>query len=323
MEDVRRCGGENFAAARNDVRQALSLHASGRYVLPSKIPIAPSDHADGNRTHYIVMPAYLGGEVQMAGMKWVRVGKTDGTAPSITSVFLLVDHNSGDPVAMMDATLLTGVRTAAVTTVAAQELANPDAKVLGIIGAGVQGRMHLQALQAAFPNLTEIRIYSRRQENASKAADEFLGNFQGRMIAVHDAEEAVRDSDLVVSATTADAPVIRKEWLKDGVFYAQIGGHECTFEAVEAFDKIFVDDWEQLLHRGVQTLAVMAKQNKWKESDLHGTLGERLTGNVSGRMSNREKIMFSSIGLGIVDIAIAVRIYRTAVAKHIGFRLPL
>lgn len=323
LEDVKRCGADDFAAARNDVRHALSLHAAEQCVLPAKVTITPPMRESGSGMHYIAMPAYLGGNVQMAGVKWVRAGKTDGSSPSITSLFLLVDHDSGDPVAVMDATLLTGIRTAAATMVAAEELANPHAEVFAMIGAGAQGRMHLQAMQYSLPNLKEIRIYNRTYEKARQLVDELGGGFHGRFMAVHDPEEAVRGADVVVSATTTNAPIIQEDWWKDGVFYAQVGGHECTFEAISAFDKIYVDDWRQLQQRGVQTLSVMAQQGQWSESGLHGTLGERLLGRISGRDSNREKIMFSSIGLGIMDIAISARIYRTAIAEHIGYRLPL
>ncbi|WP_248925023.1 ornithine cyclodeaminase family protein [Paenibacillus hamazuiensis] len=321
-DDVRRCGGGDFAAVQGDVRHAFALHAQGEHVLPAKVQLAQADRNNGSRTHYIVMPAFLGGDVQMAGMKWVRVGKPESASPAITSLMLLADHSSGEPAAIIDATWLNGIRTAAVTAVAALELANPESTVLAIVGSGAQGKAHLRYLPAVFPRLREIRIYSRRYENARYAAEEIGGGFRDRIVAVRHAEEAVRDADIVVSATTASEPVIREEWLKEGVFYAQIGSHECTFEAVAAFDKIVVDDWQQQLHRGVQTLAVMARLGKWSERDLHGTLGERLTGRIPGRESEHEKIMFGGIGLGIVDIAIAARLYQTALKERIGLRLP-
>jgi ornithine cyclodeaminase len=187
----------------------------------------------------------------------------------------------------------------------------------------MQSRMHLQALTHSFPRLKEIRICGRRQEKARHLTDEYGNRFKGRALAVRDAETAVRGADIVVTATTTDKPIIEKDWLKDGVFYAQIGSHECTFEAAAAFDRIYVDDWQQLLRRGVQTLAIMANQGLWSEERLTGTLGERLLGKVPGRESKREKIMFSSIGLGVTDIVMASRIYRTAVAKRIGNKVPL
>lgn len=322
-EDVRCCGGDDFRVARTDVRSALSIHTKGQSVQPPKVSIRPN-YRGQSEPNYIAMPAFLGGDYNMAGVKWVNVGKMGAcsTRPAITSLILLNDVETALPAAIVEGTLLTGVRTAAVTALATELLANPDAQVLAIVGAGWQGRMHLQALSEVLPNLKEIRVYSRTFSKSKKLTEEFCQQIQCRLIAVSDAENAVRGADVVVSATSAEAPIIQGNWLKEGVFYAQIGTHECTFDAVRSFDKVLVDDWEQVLQRGVQTLAVMARQGEWSSAGLDGTLGQLINGVVPGRESVKEKIMFSGIGLGVVDLAIATRVYREAVRRGIGNRLP-
>ncbi|MEW9699204.1 hypothetical protein [Paenibacillus sp. SI8] len=325
MEDVRACNGEDASAARADVSKALAIHAGGETALPPKITLSPPFGEQEHSSHYVVMPAYVGGDVQMAGVKWVSVGQEcdSSSIPAIPSLILLVNHGNGRPIAIMDGTLLTGIRTAAVTAVAAKALANPQAEVLGLIGAGFQSRMHLQSLMEVLPCLKEIRIYNRTHLKAQELAACYSTQFHGSIRAVRQAEAAVQGADVVVSATSSLTPIIQQAWLKEGVFYAQVGTHECTFEAVHDFNKIYVDDWEQILRRGVQTLAMMASHGQWDGSRLHGTLGDYLNGQISGRESASEKIMFSGIGLGVTDICMAERIYRTAVAKGIGNKLPL
>lgn len=138
------------------------------------------------------------------------------------------------------------------------------------------------------------------------------------IIVTEGAQEAVMESDIVVTATSTNEPIVQAEWLKRGVLYVQVGRHEITFEAVQRFDKIFVDDWQQIRQRGVQTLALMEQEGRWRSSCLHGTLGQRLLGAIVGRESDSERIMVSTIGLGVVDLAIAARIYEQAVAQGIG-----
>ncbi|WP_282939181.1 ornithine cyclodeaminase family protein [Paenibacillus sp. RC67] len=311
-------------AALEDVRRALLCHGQGETILPPKMTLSHSfdkqtGPSSGSLPHYVAMPAYLGGNVPYAGFKWVSVGHPHtADQPDITAIIVIQSPQSSYPAAIMDGTLITSIRSAAVTAVAVQELARPDAQVLGIIGTGAQGAKHLQLLSQALPKLKQIRLYNRSRDKAVELATRWKDQVKTEIIVTEGAQEAVMESDIVVTATSTNEPIVQAEWLKRGVLYVQVGRHEITFEAVQRFDKIFVDDWQQIRQRGVQTLALMEQEGRWRSSCLHGTLGQRLLGAIVGRESDSERIMVSTIGLGVVDLAIAARIYEQAVAQGIG-----
>ncbi|WP_051620500.1 ornithine cyclodeaminase family protein [Paenibacillus sp. UNC451MF] len=323
--DVAASGGHDWIAALEDVRRAFQCHAREDSVLPPKVTL-PIPYAEkigpssGPLPHYVAMPAYLGGNIPYAGFKWVSVGHPyQVDQPDITAVIVIQSPDSGYPAAIMDGTLITAIRTAAVTAVAAQELAPPYAEVLGIIGAGAQGAMHLRLLPQVLPKLKQIRLYNRSRSKAEELASRMKNEVKAEIVVTGQAQEAVVESDILVTATSSSGePIVHGEWLKEGVLYVQVGRHEIAFEAVRQFDKILVDDWEQIRHRGVQTLALMEQEGEWRCSCLHGTLGQRLLGRIVGRESASERIMFSSIGLGVTDLAIAARIYEQATARGIG-----
>lgn len=322
--DVKTCEATHWDKAGEEIKKALLAHDEGKTVQPSKINLAPQCQKE-NETHYVGMPSFIGGSVQMAGMKWVNVRgiKDNMPVPTVTALLILNDQKRGIPAAILEATWLTAMRTAVCTAIAAYYLANRHSKVLTIIGAGVQGEMHIHAMKHYFLEIEEIRIYNRTAEKAQHLASKIQRKYSIPVRVCENPETAVRDGDIIVSATNSKDPIIEKEWLKQGVFYAQVGMNECTFDAVRYFNRVYVDDWEQIIQRGVQTLAIMKKAGEFSENDIAGSLGQIINKKIMGRTHQDERIMFSNIGLGILDVAIGWRIYNEALQRGIGHKLPL
>jgi ornithine cyclodeaminase len=223
----------------------------------------------------------------------------------------------------MDGTLISAMRTGANSGVAAKYLANHDSSVLGLIGAGVQNRTQLLALSQVLTNLNVIKIYDLNQERANNFVEEMSSFVSVPIIAVSSAEEAVKNSDVFVTATVTKKPIVQSEWVKNGSFYIHVGSHECEFDVIHQSDKVVVDDWEELKHRGVETICLMYAQGEFKDNDIYAELGEIVNGKKKGRENANEKIYFNSVGMGIEDIAVAKTIYEEAITKNIGRELPL
>jgi alanine dehydrogenase len=198
----------------------------------------------------------------------------------------------------MDGTLITEVRTAAVSAVATEHLAKPDASVLAIIGSGVQARSHLEALRLV-RNLGEVRVWSPRH------AEEFAREHD--VDAVASAEVAVRGADVVVTATTSSTPVLQGEWLSAGVHINAVGAPR--------------PDWRELddgvLHRA--RAYVDSREAAQRESgdisaagEVFAEIGEVAAGTKPGRQDHEEITLFKSLGLAVEDVATAELIYRKA-----------
>ena len=217
--------------------------------------------------------------------------------PTHMATILLVDPETGAPLAIMDGRLITEMRTAAVSAVATKLLASPDAKVLAILGSGVQARSHLEALRLV-RNFDTIRIWGRTMTKAERLAEEIGGQAMS-------AEEAVRGADVVVTATNSNTSVLRGEWLKAGAHVNAVGA--CRPDWRELDDNamknvVFVDSREAAMKESGDILLSGAQ--------IYAELGEALAGKHSPR--ENETTIFKSLGMAVEDIAAALLVYRAA-----------
>jgi thiomorpholine-carboxylate dehydrogenase len=215
--------------------------------------------------------------------------------PTHMATIFLVDPQTGTPLAIMDGRLITEMRTAAVSAAAAKLLASPDAKVLAILGSGVQALSHVEALRLV-RQFEEIRVWSPTREHAER----FAADIGGKSMA---AEDAVRGADVVVTATNSKAPVLKGSWLKPG----------CHVNAVGACRP----DWRELDDAAMANVVfVDSREGAAKESGdiilshaaIHAELGEALAGKVPSRAN--ETTIFKSLGMAVEDIAAAMLVYR-------------
>lgn len=288
----------------------------GRIEMPPKPGIHPG-HAD-NFIH--AMPAYIPA-LHAAGVKWVS-GYPENYRrglPYITGLLILNEPDTGLPIAVMDCTWITAMRTAAATAVAARRLARPESAVLGMLGCGVQGRTHVEALNVHFP-LAQVRAYDTRPEVARSFAADMAAQF-GLDVQVVDAPQtAVSGCDLVVTAgpiLKRPHATIRADWLEPGAFASLVDFDSYWHaDALAQVDKFCTDDVPQLEHY---------RQAGYFQTipPIYADLGDLVAGKLPGRETPHERTMAANLGLAMDDMAVAPTIYRQAVAQGLGTWLPL
>ena len=218
--------------------------------------------------------------------------------PTHMATIFLIDPETGTPLAIMDGRLITEMRTAAVSAAATKLLASPDANILAILGSGVQARSHVEALRLV-RRFKEIRVWSPTLEHAKRFAQEIGGTAMP-------GEEAVRDADVIVTATSSKTPVLNGDWLKPGCHVNAIGA--CRPDWRELDDKamqhsiVFVDSREGAMKESGDVILSGAK--------IYAELGEALAGKVPSRAN--ETTIFKSLGMAVEDIAAAMLVYQSA-----------
>lgn len=289
---------------------------AGRVEMPAKIGVHP---APDDFLH--AMPAYVDAP-RSAGIKWVgNFLRNPGRGlPTISGLIVLNDPETGLPMAVMDCTWITAKRTGAASAVAAKYLARPDAEVLAIIGCGVQGRSHLEAMLVQFPGIVRVEAYDRAEANLLRFVQEMHAAYGVQVIAAPDCEHAVRGADIIVTATEIrkhSAPVIRPEWIRPGAFCMPVDFDSLfTPEAIRAMDLFYSDDAPQM--EWYRTLGYFQTAPR-----VQGDLGEVVAGEKPGRTGREQRTMAMHLGLAIEDVATAVRVYQRAAAQGVGTRLPL
>ncbi len=318
--------GVSMQTALEAVEDAFRLHHLGQVNLPYKIVL---DLGERERGRGNAMPAYVGGQYDVFGIKWIAgfpKNPIDHGLPRGTGLFILNDAWKGIPLAVMDCTLLSAMRTGAVTGVGAKYLARPDSRSVAMIGAGVQARTQLEALTIVLPGLKEVRAYDIRRETAEDFAADMNGRFgaEGPSVrAVGSPEEAIREADIVVTVTVADEPIVKDRWMKRGSFFAAVGSYqEEEFEVVTNSDKIVVDGIDHVLHRETPVIALMIEQGKIRREDIL-EMGAVVCGDQPGRTDPEERVFFSPIGMAIEDVCLCHRVYQLAREKGVGTPLGL
>ena len=217
--------------------------------------------------------------------------------PTHMATIFLVDPQTGTPLAIMDGRLITEMRTAAVSAAATKLLASPDAKVLAILGSGVQARSHVEALRLV-RQFEEIRVWSPTLEHAKRFAQEIGATAMS-------VEEAVRDADVIVTVTSSKTPVLKGDWLKPGCHVNAIGACRPDWRELddEAMQKnvVFVDSREGAMRESGDVILSGAK--------IYAELGEALAGKVPARAN--ETTIFKSLGMAVEDIAAAMLVYHS------------
>ena len=269
---------------------ALADLSSGKVVQPMRVMVPIADHAG----FLGLMPAYGGA----LGAKLVTFYPNNQGVPTHHAVIVLFRPETGEPLVTMGGRLITEMRTAAVSAVATKCLARPEASVLGILGAGVQARSHLEALRLV-RTFREIRVWSPRNARA------FAKQFGIRAAA--SAAEAVRGADVVVVATTSQTPVLLGEWLSAGTHVNAVGAPRPTWreldDAVLRAARIYVESREAATRESGDVIAA---------GRVDAEIGEVVTGAKRGRESAGEVTLFKSVGVAIEDVATADLVYRKA-----------
>jgi len=269
-----------------------------------------------------LMPAYIAERTPCYGLKVICVfpGNAAKGLDAHQGGVLLFSSEDGRLLAMMNGSAITGIRTAAVSGAATRALARKDASVLAIIGSGVQARTHLAAMAAVRP-LRLARVASRQFENARRFCREMAPAVPFPIEAVERVEDAVRGADVIVTATTASEPVVRREWLSPGTHVNAVGAsqphkRELDTATIKAAS-LFVDRRESALKESGDYL-IAAREADLGPDHIRAELGEVLIGAKPGRRSNGEITCFKSLGLAAEDVAAAEYLYRVAQTQKVG-----
>ena len=272
------------------------------------------------------LPATLLDE-QICGVKWVSVFPQNPkrfNEQNLSAIFVLSEIEKGFPVAVMEGTLASNIRVAAIGGIAAKHLARKESQSIGFIGAGEQAKMHLMAMKVVRPSLKECRVAARTVAEEQQFIAELsplLPDMSFISCETH-ARNAIKDADILVTATSAQAPLLKAEWVKPGAFYSHIGGWEDEYAVAQQSDKVVCDDWETVTHR-TQTLSRMYNEGLLSSNDIHADLHELVSGHKKGRETEDERIYFNAVGLAYIDVALALAMFRRAQSAHIGQSLNL
>jgi len=238
----------------------------------------------------------------------------------------LFDGETGVPTAILDASAVTAVRTAAVTAVATAALARPDAATLAVLGAGVQGKAHVRAL-AGVRVFERVRVYAPTTAHADETAEAATAAGLAGVTVAASAQEALRDADVVVTATSAREPVLRREWLKPGAHLNAVGASSPQNREIDtatvAASALFCDSRESLRNEAGEFRLAIAEGLISGDEHVRAELGEVLAGTAAGRRDADELTMFRSLGLAVEDLAAAQVAVAAAARKGLGMAVEL
>lgn len=303
------------------VEQGLDAQGRGQAVIEPRMHLVPEADYPG---HFNVLRGYVR-PLALAGVKVVGdyYRNYEVGLPSELAVLNLFDPKTGAPVAIIDASDITDMRTGAVTAIGARHLARRDAKVLGHIGARGTSYWNVRLLDSIF-HFDEIRVHSRRPESREAFAAR-LERDLGRPVAVTtDWESCVRGADIVVEASRLDKPqpLLKTEWIKPGACVIPYGTNSAVeLTLTDIMNKIVMDDWGQAKAGPFGALRAHVDSGRLSERNLHAELGQIVAGLKPGRERDDETNLFWHRGLSLSDIALGAAMLAKAQKMGLGQRL--
>lgn len=309
-----------------DVEHVFREHVQGRVVTPVRTAI---DHPKYEGTS-LFMPSYLESDDYVA-VKVISIfpHNHEHGINALQSVILLTEAKTGQHVAMMDASLLTVMRTGASSGVATKYMAKEDARSCAVLGCGAQSIGQIQAVMEV-RSLSEIYLYNRTRAKADEMKEKLHSlypNWQGEIVVVEDANQAVEHADIVICSTKATTPLFDGNRLKPGAHINAIGAflphmQEVDLTTLQRSGKVVVDTLEGAEHEAGDLLIPISR-GEWSFDHLHAEIGEILIGKKSGRDSAEEITLYKSVGIAYLDTAVAKTVYERAKAAGLGTEIRL
>jgi len=294
------------------VEAAFLAHGRGETQMPPKVYLA-LDAFDGDLR---AMPAYVAGA---AGVKWVNSHPHNPERhglPAVMGLYILSDPATAFPLAIMDATLITAMRTGAAAAIASKHLARPGARTLGLVGCGVQARYLLDAHRATFGSTLEVLA----ADVSVEASERFARESGGRAVSIEEASGC----DIVCTATPCRAPVVSRAWVRPGAHLNAMGadahGKQELDPAILRDGRVVIDDWAQATESG--EVNVPLHEGTLSRDAIHATLGEVIAGKRPGR-EHADITVFDSTGLAVQDAAVARVVYAAARERGAGAAFDL
>jgi alanine dehydrogenase len=304
------------------LEQAHAQYSTGNAVMPVRL-VVPLPQIQGRITS---MPGFLTQDKAL-GMKVVTYFQDNpkNNLPAILATIMLFSTETGKIIAAMDGSYITAIRTACASAMATKALANTQTEVLGILGAGVQARAHIQALTRV-RRIAKIKLYSPSGTSATAVKKEMESQVQAKVEVAKGAEETVRNADLLVTVTTAKEPILKSGWLKSGLHINAVGSHRPDLREIDGATltraKVVVDSREAIMAECGDILLAL-KEKSIAENAIHAEIGEVLAGTKAGRETADEITLYKSVGIAIQDVAAANLVYRKALERRIGTEVEI
>ena len=302
------------------VEEAFRYKGLGRVQMPPKSYLFFPEQDGDLRT----MPSYVP-DAGVAAVKIVNVHPQNAKygLRTVMATLLLVDPRTGEPMAFMDATHITAMRTGAAGAIASKYLAKKMPKVVGLIGAGSQARTQALGLVTMYEALDELRVFDLYRDKAKALVRELKKEYSwqiGTIKLAETAEECVRGTDIVTTVTPSRTPIVRDEWVSPGMHFNCIGadapGKQEMDPRILKRAYLVIDDWEQASHSG--EINVPLSKGEIVREDVDAEIGEIVAGNKPGRASDDQITVFCSTGLALQDCLTAKLVYEAANREGVG-----
>ncbi len=318
MEDILNAGCFDVGATIDVMEKALISYKKGRVKLPDKIS---QIFDEGTQDRINCMPATLMDE-KVCGVKWVSVFPGNPhlrNTPNVSGLIILSELVNGFPFAVMDGTFITALRTACMGAIGSKYLAHNNSRVIGIIGSGEQAKMHLITIKHVHPEIELCRVASRSTESEQRFIDEMQKRFPDVKFEACNADydKASTGADIIVTAVSCQAPLLKAKTIKEGAYYCHVAGWEDEYEVPLKASKIVCDQWECVKHR-TQTISRLYQQGRLKDEDIYADIVDIIDGTKPGRENETEFTYFNSVGLAFIDVAVANSFYKKVVEKGLG-----
>lgn len=315
--DIKNMIGNSYDIILDSAYKSFDVILKGEYIQPEKHSIIIEELSQ-NRIN--AMPAYIK-SIDTAASKWVSVFPNNKILgiQNVESFTILSETENGKVKSIMNSSLLTSLRTAAVGALAARYLAKSSSSLIGFIGCGEEAKAHFRMIKHVIPNINKCNFSARSIESVEKTIKELKMEYSDVEFTNcgSDHQKSVSNADIIVTAISSQEAILKADWITPGTLYIHVAGLEDEFDVVRLADKIVCDSWEAVKHR-TQTISQMYKLGLLADSDIYADLGEIISGNKSGRVNDKEFIYFNSVGLAIIDVILANDIYMLSLKEDAG-----
>lgn len=299
------------------VEKAFAEYSSGKALMPVRTSLSPP----GANGIFLVMPCALD-ESRALGTKLVSVYRQNPARglPTIFGLYVLNEYDTGRPLAVMDASYITGIRTAAASAVATRSLARHDCSVLAIFGTGVQATFHLRAMLEVLP-FTMVIVCGSSLGKTQEFVARHRASTSAELSASDSPEQAASQADVVVTATTSPLPLFSGDSLRLGTHVNAVGAHTPQTRELDTTavlrSRVFADTYEGVLAEAGEVLIPMSEGSFGREK-VEAELGEVVLGRKAGRLKAEEITLFKSVGAAFEDAATARLARDRAIAANVG-----
>lgn len=324
QEEVIKAGLLDMKMILGVVDETYKLLGQGLIKNPPKVHMPIPDQDNWN-SFFNTMPCYIGGDVNIGGVKWAAESKANSPIPGLPygiDITILSDPNTVLPFCICDGTLTTAMRTSAVGGTLAKHVAPSNTKVATLVGAGAIGRTMIMAVKDAIPTIEKIYLCDLDIKRAELTKQQCPYNDIVEIIPSTESKECALKSQLIVTETTTPKPIVDKSWIKGGVGIVSMASNEIAYEVGKDADVICIDYWDQMITNDRKVVTQLYNNGDITKDDV-AQLGDICNGRKVGRTSDDQVCLGMSMGIGALDIMIAYKLYQEAVKMGIGTKVRL